>query len=284
MRIAAFVAGVAAALVSTIAAADSLSVAEIGSFHIGGRAVSLVGLPTRNVVFTAGSAPIKVDPNGDFEVEQMRELRQARPPEGALSPLALGRCRRAWPRLWARYPEIFTTEPLFRTKKQAWEDFRIGAVGSYRLAPSERVALPGQLFPTEAFDQFMKQSVPRWSSTDVQTQAAYNQLVQKVCPCVIIVHSQGGNFGFNAALAAPDKVKALVVIEPSGAPSRRRPAAGRSRVCRTSSSGGILSARARSGRASSRRHGATPTPFALKAASPTGGICRRWASPETATC
>ena len=27
---------------------------------------------------------------------------------------------------WARYPEIFKTEPLFRTKKEAWEVFRIG--------------------------------------------------------------------------------------------------------------------------------------------------------------
>jgi pimeloyl-ACP methyl ester carboxylesterase len=41
---------------------------------------------------------------------------------------------------------------------------------------------------------------------------------QKVCPCVILVHSQGGNFRFNAALKAPDKVKALIAIEPSGAP------------------------------------------------------------------
>ena len=35
---------------------------------------------------------------------------------------------------------------------------------------------------------------------------------------MIIVHSQGGNFGFNAALAAPDTVKALIAIEPTGAP------------------------------------------------------------------
>jgi pimeloyl-ACP methyl ester carboxylesterase len=62
------------------------------------------------------------------------------------------------------------------------------------------------------------QSVPRWVSNDAKTQAAYNALVAKVCPCVILVHSQGGNFGFNAALAAPDKVKALIAVEPSGAP------------------------------------------------------------------
>jgi pimeloyl-ACP methyl ester carboxylesterase len=127
---------------------------------------------------------------------------------------------------WARYPEIFTSEPLFRTKKQAWEDFRIGPVGSYKLNPTERVALPGQLFPTEAFDQFFKQGVPRWSTTDAQIQAAYNQLVQKVCPCVIVVHSQSGNFGFNAALTAPDKVKALIAIEPSGAPKPEAAAGG----------------------------------------------------------
>jgi len=71
MRIVALVLGIAAALTTTIAAADSLSVADVGSFHVGGRAVSLSGLPTKDVVFTAGSAPIKVDPNGDFEVEQM---------------------------------------------------------------------------------------------------------------------------------------------------------------------------------------------------------------------
>jgi pimeloyl-ACP methyl ester carboxylesterase len=34
----------------------------------------------------------------------------------------------------------------------------------------------------------------------------------------VLVHSQGGNFGFNAALNAPDKIKALIAIEPSGAP------------------------------------------------------------------
>src|SRR5215467_11009270 len=252
MRIVALGLAMLALVSADPAEAQTIAVAEVGSFHVGGRAVSLTGLPTRDVVFTAGSAPIKVDPNGDFEVEQMyvgyTKLAQpkARYPlllwhGGGLTGVtwetkpdgkpgwqlfflraghdvyvsdAVERGRASW----ARYPEIFTSEPLFRTKKQAWEDFRIGAVGSYRANPAERVALPGQLFPLEAFDQFFKQGVPRWSTTDAQIQAAYNQLVQKVCPCVIVVHSQGGNFGFNAALAAPDKVKALIAIEPSGAP------------------------------------------------------------------
>ena len=51
--------------------ADHYAVKEVGSFHIGGRQVTLSGLPTKEIVFTAGAAPFKVDPNGDFEVEQM---------------------------------------------------------------------------------------------------------------------------------------------------------------------------------------------------------------------
>jgi pimeloyl-ACP methyl ester carboxylesterase len=37
--------------------------------------------------------------------------------------------------------------------------------------------------------------------------------VDKVCPCVLLVHSQSGTFGYEAALAHPDKVKALVIVE-----------------------------------------------------------------------
>lgn len=44
---------------------------NFGSFHIGGRQVSLENLPVREIVFTKGSPPVKVNPNGDFEVEQM---------------------------------------------------------------------------------------------------------------------------------------------------------------------------------------------------------------------
>jgi pimeloyl-ACP methyl ester carboxylesterase len=119
---------------------------------------------------------------------------------------------------WARYPEIFSSEPFFRTKKEAWELFRIGPKDSYNTDPAKRIAHPGEKFPVSAFDQFCKQSVPRWATNDPPTQVAYNALVQKIGSSVILVHSQGGNFGFQAALAAPDKVKAIVAIEPSGAP------------------------------------------------------------------
>jgi pimeloyl-ACP methyl ester carboxylesterase len=234
------------------ACASGIPVREVGSMHVGGRPVTLAGLPVRDIVFTAGAPPFRSDPNGDFETGQMYlqyvvlETPKARYPllmmhGGGLSGVtwetkpdgrpgwqmfflragydvyvadAVERGRASW----SRYPEVYTGEPLFRTKKEAWELFRIGPANSYQTDPARRVAFPATQFPREAFDQFAKQGVPRWATNDAPTQAAYNAAVQKVCPCVIIVHSQGGNFAFNAALAAPDKVKAIVAVEPSGAP------------------------------------------------------------------
>jgi pimeloyl-ACP methyl ester carboxylesterase len=224
-------------------------VKEVGSFHVGGRTVALSGMPTSEVVFSPGAPPIKVDPNGEFEAEQMyvQYVKLAQPKAkvpillwhgGGLSGVtweskpdgkpgwqqyflnagydvyvsdAVERGRASW----ARYPEIFKTEPMFRTKKEAWELFRIGP--SYEVGGA-RVAFEGQQFPVEAFDQFAKQGVPRWVTNDAATQKAYDALVDRVCPCIVLVHSQGGNFGFTAALAAPDKIKAVVAVEPSGAP------------------------------------------------------------------
>ena len=48
----------------------------------------------------------------------------------------------------------------------------------------------------------MKQGVPRWVTTDDAIVAAYIELVDKVCPCVVLVHSQSGTFGFKVARGA----------------------------------------------------------------------------------
>jgi pimeloyl-ACP methyl ester carboxylesterase len=224
-------------------------VKEVGSFHVGGRTEALSGMPTKDVVFSPGMPAIKVDPNGEFAVEQMyvQYVKLAQPK--AKIPILLWHGggltgvtwetkpdgKPGWQQFflnagydvyvsdavergrasWARYPEIFKSEPMFRTKKEAWELFRIGP--TYEVG-GQRVAFEGQQFPIEAFDQFAMQGVPRWVTNDAPTQKAYDALVDKVCPCIVLVHSQGGSFGFNAALAAPDKIKALVAIEPSGAP------------------------------------------------------------------
>lgn len=240
------------ACAALLAGCSGMAVQEVGSLHVGGRPVTLSGLPVRDIVFTAGAPPFRSDPNGDFETGQMYaqyvklENPRARYPllmihGGGLSGVtwetkpdgkpgwqmfflraghdvyvadAVERGRASW----SRYPEIYSAEPLFRTKKEAWELFRIGPADSYQTEATRRIAHPATQFPVEALDQFAKQGIPRWATNDAPTQAAYNALVQKICPCVIVVHSQGGNFAFNAALAAPDRIKAIVAVEPSGAP------------------------------------------------------------------
>lgn len=57
--------------------------------------------------------------------------------------------------------------------------------------------------------------MPRWLTTDDAIVAAYIALIDRVCPCVVLVHSQAGTFGFRALEARPDKAKALVGVEPT---------------------------------------------------------------------
>ncbi|WP_447917979.1 esterase [Achromobacter aegrifaciens] len=227
--------------------AIGLAIREIGSFHIGGRTAELTGLPQTEVRFTPTAPITKLDPNGEFEVEQMYvqyvklDRRQARAPYpmlmwhgGGLSGVtwetkpdgqpgwqmyflregydvyvsdAVERGRASW----ARYPEIYAGPPIFRSKKEAWELFRIGSDYAGRSTYADTQ------FPVGSFDQFMKQGVPRWVSNDAATLRAYEVLVNQACPCVIVVHSQSSTFAYQLANRYPEKIKAVVGIEPSGA-------------------------------------------------------------------
>ena len=106
-------------------------------------------------------------------------------------------------------------EPIFLTYQDPFERFRIGdGSGSCISDPAKQKVLPGSQFPVEAYANYMKQTVPRWLSTDAAIFDAYLAEIDKVCPCVMILHSQGGNFGFPlAAEQRPDKIKAIVAVE-----------------------------------------------------------------------
>ena len=47
-------------------AAEPISLRDMGSFHVGGRLVEIIGKPVKEVTFTPGGVPAKVDPNGDL--------------------------------------------------------------------------------------------------------------------------------------------------------------------------------------------------------------------------
>lgn len=230
------------------AEADSpLALRGMGSFHVGGREAVVSGRPVREVVLVPGSVPARIDPNGPYQVEAMYVQYHLPAAARGAAPLLLwhgggltgvtwestpdGRegwqqffLRRGWATYvsdavergragWAMVPDIFQGEPIFLTKADPWERFRIGTgPGSYR----SRAALPGTQFPVEAYDNFMRQVVPRWTTTDAAQLAAYRALLQRVGPAVVLAHSQGGQFALRAAQAEPAQVRALVLVEPSG--------------------------------------------------------------------
>jgi len=225
-----------------------MQVSEIGSFHIGGKLVEISGKPVKEVVFSPGSAPAKIDPNGNYLVEQMYvqyfipQKVQHRLPillwhGGGLTGVTYETTpdgRDGWMQYfiskgWKTYvsdavergrsgwasPDIWPTEPQFLPIDNPWNRFRMGS-GLWNDDPAKRQQFAGSQFPAEGYLNFMRQVVPRWTTTDAATIAAYTQLVEKVCPCVVLVHSQGGQFGQKVAQARPDLVKALILVEPAG--------------------------------------------------------------------
>ena len=66
-------------------AAEPIALRDMGSFHVGGRLVEISGKPVKEVTFTPGGVPAKVDPNGTYQVEQMYVQYFCPPREGRLS-------------------------------------------------------------------------------------------------------------------------------------------------------------------------------------------------------
>jgi pimeloyl-ACP methyl ester carboxylesterase len=104
-----------------------------------------------------------------------------------------------------------------------WVLARMGPPGSYNSDPAKRAGYPGVKFPLAAFDELMKQRVPSWGGAEVAaTQKALALLIDRICPCVLIAHSSGGPYAQYAALNAAEKIKAVVVLEPAGAPDPQK--------------------------------------------------------------
>jgi pimeloyl-ACP methyl ester carboxylesterase len=223
---------------------EPLVLRDAGSFHLGGRDAAITGKPIREV--NVGGATQQLDPNGTYIVEQMYvqyllpQNRKSKVPllmwhGGGLTGVTYESTpdgREGWQTMFVRkgwdvyvsdavergraswaMSEVYGGEPVFTTLRYPWESYRFGEPGSWNDDPAKRRLYPGSQFPNEAYENLVKQIVPRWTTTNNAIMAAYNHLVEKVCPCVLLVHSQSGTFGYEAALAHPDKVKALVIIE-----------------------------------------------------------------------
>jgi len=219
-----------------------------GSFHVGGREVVVSGQPVREVLFTPGGVPARVDPNGTYLMGAMyANYMVPTAPRGAAPMLFWhgggltgvswettpdGRegwqhyfLRRGWPVYvsdavergragWTMIPEQTGGGHLLLTVDNPFERFRIGAgQGSFQ----RNELLPGNQFPADraSYMNFMRQIVPRYTTTDALTLDAYLALLDRVGPSVVVAHSQAGLFGWRAAQERPDKVRALVLVEPA---------------------------------------------------------------------
>jgi hypothetical protein len=228
----------------------------MGSFHVGGRHIEISGQPVREVLFSPGGVPFTIDPNGAYQVEQMYaqyflvQNRRGKLPllmwhGGGLTGVTYETkpdgepgwltyfLRRGWDtyisdameRGRSGWSKTFEGDPISLPVNDLWERFRIGPPGSWNDEKAKRMTYPGVQFPIDAYEQFMKQGVPRWVTTDDAIIAAYIALVDKTGPCVLLVHSQAGAFAFRVAEARPETVRALVAVEPSGTGSMDKIAA-----------------------------------------------------------
>jgi pimeloyl-ACP methyl ester carboxylesterase len=228
-RVLMVIAAIAASVPAASAAEQDIVLRGMGSFHVGGRVVEISGKPVREIVRQPGGPLTKLDPNGQYMVEQMYvqyflpKERKGKLPllmwhGGGLTGVTYESTpdgREGWLNMfvrkgWDTYvsdavergragfapPDVWPSEPNFLTYQDPYERFRIGdGAGSWNADPAKRRLIPG------------------WLSTDDAIMTAYLALVDKVCPCVLLVHSQGGSFGFKVAEQRPDKVKAIVAIE-----------------------------------------------------------------------
>jgi len=225
----------AAALGATAAKADTgkVTLSDWGSFHVGGNLVQVSGKPVREVLFSPGGVPAKVDPNGTYMAGALYCQYMVPSPARGAVPLLMwhgggltgvtwettpdGRegflnyfLRKGWSVYnsdavergragWAQYPDIFKGEPVFLTTANPFQRFRIGdGPDSYDPDPAKRKLMPGSQFPNDGYENFVKQNVPRWTTTDDAIVAAVQKHAREVHPEMTITREQA------LAMAQPD--------------------------------------------------------------------------------
>ncbi len=221
-----------------------LALADMGSFHVGGREVVISGEAPRTTAFTPHTT-VAYDPNGHYAIEQayVQWFRPAQPvtdrplllvhgggltgaswettPDGRPGWVEL-LLRRGFPVFvidnvergragFCALPGVWDGAPMARNAEWAWELFRLGPKDGYPDRP-----FPGQRFPIAHLAAFVRGFVPRWTSTNDAQVAALVAAIRRIGPLDLICHSHGGELALRAAAACPEQVRAVVALEPSG--------------------------------------------------------------------
>lgn len=220
----------------------SVIIKSMGSYHIGGDKVVIEGSAPILTHFWPGGPPVTYDPNGEFQAGQMyvqyKRLENPYVPYpvvmvhggGATGALyettqkgepgwefmflengfhvdVVDGCERGRSS-WAQFPEINDGPPMFNSYKERWT--------TYRLGPKYLKEFEGSRFDYSLYDQFMKQHVPRWTTSNAMVQKAYDTYFESQKEgMIVLAHSQGGQFSLNAALKNAKNIKAIILVESS---------------------------------------------------------------------
>lgn len=231
-----------------MSAVTTLEISALGSFFAGGEIARVDGVAPVRFSLAPGAPPVEHAQDGEFAVGQMyvQFVRLARPKHpapvwfwhgGGMTGSAYESTpdeRPGWQtdflRLgfdtfvsdavergrasWARYPELYEGAPIFRALEEAWVTFRIGPPESY----AQRRTFPGSRFPVAHYEMLARGFVPRWASNNARIEAAYAAALERIGPCTIVAHSQAGPFALQTVQRRPERVRALVLVEPSWTP------------------------------------------------------------------
>ena len=198
--------------------------------------IEVTGQPVKEIVFTPGGVPAKIDPNGEYQVEQMYVqyfLPQNR--KGKLPLLVwhggglTGVTYETKPDGSDGLAQLFHPQGLGRLhlRRDRARPLRLDRAPSRAMPCSCRSAIPGSAsasdrpargtttrqaerlsrrpVPVRGVRQFMKQGVPRWPPPTTRSSPPISRWSTRSCPCVVMVHSQAGAFGFKVAEARPDQ-------------------------------------------------------------------------------
>lgn len=225
-------------------------VRDIASRFFGGGVVTLREQLVREVRYASDAAPLRVDPNGEYQQGQVYaqfvHLGSPRCPWPILflnSGTSTGAMwestpdgRAGWQSFflrqgyntvlvdavgkgrasWARFPDIFV-EPVFRPNEETWPLLRIGP--RYDTDRNKRAVFHGGRFPVHCWEDYAKQTVPRFPGFDSKDLDAIGVLLQQLGPAIVIGQSSGAYTGLQLAAHHPGLVQALVALELTAVPN-----------------------------------------------------------------
>ena len=130
-----------------------------------------------------------------------------------------GRAGRALPEDEIDSEDGSAAVPMMERESAAWMAFRLGVWKP----PAARSFFPGLCFPADerSVDQFLHQQAPNTGPEpfpDAEHRdflgGSVADLVDEVGECILITHSHSGQYGWVTAMKQPDRVRAVVALEP----------------------------------------------------------------------